>query len=524
MKYLIPVDFWLSVAKKMMIQDGWMASITLNRDIHYLEDKLPANANSSIHVHVFPTIEKLKDVSVIAHKENMTYLLAYVDMKKCLFHHRLLKVEEGKQIWITDTVKTVDLSKLLDPMEILKCNSKNNLHLIKYRNAPKIALDLIDQTKCLIIGIGTLGGNTARNALMWGIENLTFLDYSHVSHSNLLRQSLFEYSNLGQPKAIAAAERIALIYPPAKEKVKGFEFSIPMPGHPFDKTKLPIAVDFLEKQIEQHDVIFVCTDSKESRWLPTVLATVKNKPLINLAVGFDSWTVQRQGGLSSSSHHCSDSLPNLSDQLLDKCDLVPKLSDDPIDPGDDNVDIPILDIEEPNGNGIDACDENNVVSCGDQQTKPVIPDEILTADQFGCYFCISVEGVENTIKHRQIDEQCTVTRGGTSFISSAYAVELMISLLNHPLKFQAPAKNNNTEASQMINHYPPQQIRGNVNLLNSKHALVKRNSECCACSRKIVNAYLNDKHGFINDVCNGSSRPLHPSNQLLENGKKIPLI
>lgn len=52
--------------------------------------------------------------------------------------------------------------------------------------------------------------------------------------------------------------------------------SIPMPGHEanIDDHK---NIETLSKLIEDNDVIFLLTDSRESRWLPTMLSTLHNK-------------------------------------------------------------------------------------------------------------------------------------------------------------------------------------------------------------------------------------------------------
>lgn len=56
--------------------------------------------------------------------------------------------------------------------------------------------------------------------------------------------------------------------------------SIPMPGHAANIDD-HANVHLLSKLIEDHDVIFLLTDSRESRWLPTMLATLHNKVNIN---------------------------------------------------------------------------------------------------------------------------------------------------------------------------------------------------------------------------------------------------
>lgn len=52
--------------------------------------------------------------------------------------------------------------------------------------------------------------------------------------------------------------------------------NIPMPGHAANVEDHE-NVDLLSKLIEDHDVIFLLTDSRESRWLPTMLSTLHNK-------------------------------------------------------------------------------------------------------------------------------------------------------------------------------------------------------------------------------------------------------
>lgn len=87
-----------------------------------------------------------------------------------------------------------------------------------------------------------------------------------------------------------------------------------MPGHPYSNDeKLQQDVEKLTNLIKEHDVVFLLTDSRESRWLPTVLATQMNKIVINSALGFDTYLVMRhgsrQGSLNTNNlgcYYCND--------------------------------------------------------------------------------------------------------------------------------------------------------------------------------------------------------------------------
>ena len=74
--------------------------------------------------------------------------------------------------------------------------------------------------------------------------------------------------------------------------------SIPMPGHSVgeeSKSSVFRDIDDLEALIDEHDVVYVLTDTRESRWLPTVICADKNKVCINAALGFNTYVVMRHG-------------------------------------------------------------------------------------------------------------------------------------------------------------------------------------------------------------------------------------
>ena len=56
--------------------------------------------------------------------------------------------------------------------------------------------------------------------------------------------------------------------------------SIPMPGHSVSNTEEAGVLDDirrLKELVDEHDVVFLLTDTRESRWLPTVLCADANK-------------------------------------------------------------------------------------------------------------------------------------------------------------------------------------------------------------------------------------------------------
>ena len=75
--------------------------------------------------------------------------------------------------------------------------------------------------------------------------------------------------------------------------------NIPMPGHLITSEKemadASKEIDTLTELVEEHDVIFLLLDSREARWLPTLLCAAKQKICLNVALGFDTYVVMRHG-------------------------------------------------------------------------------------------------------------------------------------------------------------------------------------------------------------------------------------
>lgn len=190
-----------------------------------------------------------------------------------------------------------NLGEYMDPAKLADSSVDLNLKLMKWRVAPDLDLDRIKKTKCLLLGAGTLGGYVSRNLMGWGVRKITFVDYGKVSYSNPVRQPLFEFDDCidgGRPKAPRAAEALRRIYPGVESE--GHSLSVPMLGHPFtDEERAKADLEKLEQLIREHDAVFLLMDTRESRWLPTVIGKATGKIVMNAALGFDSYVVMRHG-------------------------------------------------------------------------------------------------------------------------------------------------------------------------------------------------------------------------------------
>ncbi|KAH9480647.1 Ubiquitin-like modifier-activating enzyme ATG7 [Psilocybe cubensis] len=212
--------------------------------------------------------------------------------------------------------RVADLAPMMDPSRLASQAVDLNLKLMRWRILPSLDLDKISSTRCLLLGAGTLGCYVARALMGWGVRTITFVDSGKVSFSNPVRQPLFEFSDClegGKPKAEAAAEALKRIFPGIN--ATGHTISIPMPGHPISSNAASMAqaiadVAKMEKLIDDHDAVFLLMDSRESRWLPTVISASKGKIVLNAALGFDSYLVMRHGARASSLSIGKDGKPH----------------------------------------------------------------------------------------------------------------------------------------------------------------------------------------------------------------------
>lgn len=372
--------------------------------------------------------------------------------------------------------RIANLASVMDPRKLADDAVDLNLKLMKWRIAPDLNLQRVKDTKCLLLGAGTLGCYVSRLLMAWGVSTITFVDAGRVSFSNPVRQPLFKFTDCldqGLPKAEAAAAALREIYPGVQ--ATGHRLSVPMIGHPFTATdsgeEEEEEEDYrrLEALVQAHDAIFLLMDSRESRWLPTVMGAALGKIVINSALGFDSYVVLRHG--------------------------VPR---------------PIKATE------VRGRDEDE--DKGEEE-------------QLGCYFCNDVVAPADSTSDRTLDQQCTVTRPGLAALAAATAIELLVSLVQHPLGAHCPAA---PSAAAVLNRSPadrhgtttttttkssggasrdpsgsstvlgsvPHTIRGYLRTWENKVLAGPAYGHCSACSPTILQAFREGGWSFVQRAVN----------------------
>ncbi|KMT04515.1 hypothetical protein BVRB_8g181770 [Beta vulgaris subsp. vulgaris] len=398
----------------------------------------------------------LENVHFFCYRENR----GFADMGLSLVGEALISPQEWKDHdhvpntvgWELDRGKkitrSVDLAQSMDPTRLAESAADLNLKLMRWRALPSLDLGLLSATRCLLLGAGTLGCQVARTLMAWGVRKITLLDNGKVAMSNPLRQSLYTLEdclNGGQYKALAAERSLKSIFPVVD--AKGIVMAIPMPGHPVSNQEESSVLDDcrqLQELVNSHDVVFLLTDTRESRWLPTLLCTSANKITVNAALGFESFLVMRHGAGPVSSCEVADTLSS----------------------------------------------EMGNLSTGDEDKGP----------RLGCYFCNDVVAPIDSTANRTLDQQCTVTRPGLAPIASALAVELLVGLLHNPLGIYAPAETSSSSesgASDQPLGIIPHQIRGSLSQFSQMMLVGHASNSCTACSGTVVSEFRKNGMEFI---------------------------
>ncbi|KAH9309940.1 hypothetical protein KI387_037851 [Taxus chinensis] len=368
--------------------------------------------------------------------------------------------------------RRISLASQMDPKRLAISAADLNLKLMRWRLLPSLNLPLLAATKCLLLGAGTLGCQVARNLMAWGVRHITLVDYGRVAMSNPLRQSLYTLDdclNGGQLKAIAAAKNLKCIFPGVE--AEGISMAIPMPGHPVAENETENIIRdcmHLKHLIDSHDFVFLLTDTRESRWLPTLLSADANKVAITAALGFDSFLVMRHGaGIAVLS---TDSSPACTDE-----ETVPSQieHDEPSE---------FIDLE-------------------------VFEETEKRKQRLGCYYCSDIVAPVDSTRNLTLDQQCTVTRPGLAPIAASLAVELAVGIIHHPLGILAPADQDASDTSSVEQPLGilPHQIRGDIAKFSQMIIKGRAFNRCTACSERVVSEYRERGVDFVLQAINQPS-------------------
>lgn len=373
-----------------------------------------------------------------------------------------------------------------------------NLSLMKWRMLPELDISYLAQQRILILGCGTLGCYLSRILLGWGFHSFTFVDSGTVSYGNPVRQPLYEFNDALLPsnenitdsssssvpsttttkknkyKAYLAAQALQRILPSVRTESHVLE--IPMPGHSINSeyynSKTKNDLDTLHTLIQSHDILFLLTDTRESRWLPTLWGAYYQKLVFTIGLGYDNFLVMRHG------MYTLNNIKNIG--------IIPERSPIP----------------------------NNI--SGSLATTPSDP----AVDRLGCYFCTdtTVSAPTNSTVNRSMDQQCTITRPGGAPMACSLAAELLVSILHHQQKGYAPGYDNyqqnvasrtmlpimesstNTVASSTSSTSSPlgivpHQIRFFMNSYSLLLAHTKAFQQCPACSPSLLKLWYDYSFG-----------------------------
>ncbi|GAA5824091.1 hypothetical protein JCM10212_001560, partial [Sporobolomyces blumeae] len=158
-----------------------------------------------------------------------------------------------------------------------------------------------------------------------------------------------------------------------------------------------------------------------------------------------------------------------------------------------------------------------------ERDKPSLGNNVYKG-KLGCYYCNDIVAPMDSLSDRTLDQMCTVTRPGLAAIASATAVELMVSVLQHPLGPQAPSDvplptHSAAAASSSSQRRPsseadgslpaassclgevPHQIRGFLSAFNNLKITGQAYDRCTGCSEAILNEYRASGFDLVRSAC-----------------------
>ena len=239
------------------------------------------------------------------------------------------------------------------------------------------------------------------------------------------------------------------IAPPIHESYYGESMNTSSGPSPYTHkahTDITIAQDLkrghteLKTAIDEHDIVFNLLDSREARWLPTLLCSALNKTMLTGAVGFDSYLVMRHGR------------------------------------GPMSVVLP-------------TSSPPTTTPSGDSDSGSGSSGKTLVSARLGCYFCSDLtSGAGGTAyEDRPLDQQCSVTRPGLSGMVGGLCAELAVEIVQQQGQ---DSKSSGGGGGGGGGGGLPHQIRGSLTTWTQECLTVPATDTCVACSRNVVSRYL----------------------------------
>jgi len=124
------------------------------------------------------------------------------------------------------------------------------------------------ETKILVIGAGGLGSSALQYLACAGIGTLGIIDDDKVEISNLQRQIIHNFDNLGDYKVQSARQKLQKLAPDLKLNI----------------LKCRANYEVLTKEVKNYDAVLDCTDNFATRFVINQVCFEQKKPLVFGAV------------------------------------------------------------------------------------------------------------------------------------------------------------------------------------------------------------------------------------------------
>ena len=126
----------------------------------------------------------------------------------------------------------------------------------------------LNNTKVLVAGLGGLGSGVIANLTSLGIGTIGLLDCDKIEKTNLNRQFIHKYCDIGIEKTKSAQNWIKNYYP----EIKTYAYNLKLDEYNYTNI------------IQNYDIIVDCFDSYVSKFLLNKIAIKNNKILIHAGV------------------------------------------------------------------------------------------------------------------------------------------------------------------------------------------------------------------------------------------------